>query len=69
MGNAQFRIIELFELEGTPPKMLCSHCLHCTGTPTAPLVLPALSPDLRYPQAWGITTSLGTLCTASLPLL
>jgi len=36
--------------------------LQCTGTPTAPSVLTAPSPDLGCLQGWGTPTSLGNLC-------
>ena len=40
-------------------KAVWSHCLQSTGTPTAPSVLIALTPDGGCPQEWGTTTSLG----------
>ena len=52
-----------------PLEAICSHCLQCTETPTAPTVLTAPSPDRGCLQGWGTTTSLGTLCTASPPAL
>ena len=45
-----------------PLKAIRSHSLQCTGTPTAPSVLRAPSPDLGCLQGWGTTTSLGNLC-------
>ena len=55
------RIIESFVLEGAL-KDIWSHSLQCTGTPTAPSVLRAPSPDIGCLQGWGTTTFLGNLC-------
>jgi len=45
-----------------PLEAICSHCLQCTETPTAPAVLTAPSPDRVCLQGWGTTTPVGTLC-------